>query len=118
VGLIFHTLKKKKKKKKKNSGLHISWGGDISLQQEDYSAKAGLEHRPLSRSGQSWIGGQATQQKWPKLEHWRRILQLEHLATKHWWPSLEFSDCDLDLLDWASQYWQNPTLPFTCMTQG
>ena len=43
---------------------------------------------------------------------------LEHLATKHWWPSLEFSDGDLDLLDWASQYWQNPTLPFNCMTQG
>ena len=51
-----------------------------------------LEHLATKAfSGQTWIGAQATQQKWPKLEHWRRILQLEHLATKHWWPSWEIA---------------------------
>jgi hypothetical protein len=45
---------------------------------------------PVLKPWRGKLGAQATQQKWPKLEHWRRILQLEQLVTKHWWPSLEF----------------------------
>jgi hypothetical protein len=41
-----------------------------------------------AREGEAWSTGHSA--KWPKLEHWRKSLQLEQLATKHWWPSLEF----------------------------
>ena len=96
--------------------LDQSWIGGQATQQKwpklDWStghsaevANGSLEHRPLSRSGQSWStgGGSYSWSNWP-LSTGGQVWSF--------WLWFGFNSI------WASQYWQNLTLPFNCMTQG